>query len=49
MLHTDAHNPRIKKKMTKEEWYRNNRGIDEGNDLPQEFLSDLYDRIGLQY
>jgi len=45
MLHTDAHNPNVKQKMTKEEWYRNNRGIDEGRDLPQEFLSQLYDRI----
>ena len=26
MLHTDLHNPSIKKHMTKEEWIRMNRG-----------------------
>lgn len=45
MLHTDAHNPMVRKKMTKEEFVRNNRGINDGGDLPLDFLSGLYDRI----
>ena len=31
--------------MTKEGFIRNNRGIDDGQDLPKEILEDLYDRI----
>lgn len=47
MLNTDAHNPAIKasRKMTKEQFVRNNRGLDEGQDLAQEFLETLHDRI----
>jgi hypothetical protein len=47
MLNTDAHNPAIKKqnKMTKAQFIGNNRGINEGQDLPAEYLSNLYDRI----
>ena len=45
MLNTDAHNPQVKNKMTKEGFTRNNRGIDDGADLPREHLEDLYDRI----
>lgn len=47
MLHTDAHNPNIKpeKKMTKESFLRNNRGIANGADLPGEFLGAIYDSI----
>jgi len=47
MLHTDAHNPNIKpeKKMTKDSFLRNNRGIANGADLPAEFLSAIYDSI----
>jgi Sec7-like guanine-nucleotide exchange factor len=46
MLNTDAHNPAIKahKKMTKEQFLRNNRGLDSGHDLPKEFLERIYDR-----
>ena len=42
MLHTDAHNHNIKKHMTLDEFIKNNRGIDNGRDLPQDFLTDLY-------
>ena len=35
----------IKKKMTREEFVRNNRGINGTKDLPQEFLSELYDHF----
>lgn len=45
LLNTDAHNPQVKNKMTKEGFLRNNRGINNGGDVPAEVLSDLYDRI----
>jgi len=45
MLQTDLHNKANSKRMTKEEFVRNNRGIDAGDDLPYIFLSDIYDRI----
>ncbi|KYR02337.1 ankyrin repeat-containing protein [Tieghemostelium lacteum] len=45
MLNTDAHNPNIKKKMTKAEFIKNNGGINNGDDLPIEFMESLYDRI----
>tara|TARA_B110000977_G_scaffold151744_2_gene192641 strand:- start:10415 stop:16393 length:5979 start_codon:yes stop_codon:yes gene_type:complete len=45
MLNTDAHNPGVKNKMTKEGFIRNNRGIDDGADVDPEHLSELYDRI----
>ena len=32
-------------KMTKADFIRNNRGIDDGKDLPEEYLGDLYDQI----
>ena len=31
--------------MSKEGFIKNNRGIDDGKDLPEAFLSGLYDRI----
>lgn len=45
MLHTDAHNLQIKNKMSKQEFIRNNRGINDGADLDPTLLSTLYDRI----
>ncbi|KAI4297403.1 hypothetical protein L6164_037296 [Bauhinia variegata] len=45
MLNTDQHNPQVKKKMTEEEFIRNNRGINAGQDLPREYLSDLFHSI----
>lgn len=45
MLNTDAHNPQVKNKMSREDFIKNNRGIDDGEDLDQEFLKDLYDQI----
>lgn len=42
MLNTDLHNGQIMKKMTIEEFIRNNRGINDGKDLPREYLTDLY-------
>lgn len=45
MLNTDAHNPMVKNKMSPEDFIRNNRGIDDGKDLPEEFMRSLYGRI----
>ena len=46
MLNTDAHNKNLKqKRMTKLEFVRNNRGINDGQDLPEDFLNEIYDEI----
>ncbi|RNF01653.1 ADP-ribosylation factor guanine nucleotide-exchange factor 1(brefeldin A-inhibited) [Trypanosoma conorhini] len=45
MLNTDAHSPHVKNKMTVEEFIRNNRGIDEGNDVDSTLLKEIYARI----
>lgn len=45
MLNTDAHNPQVKNKMTLTDFVRNNRRIDNGENLPDGFLSGIYHRI----
>ncbi|KAI3824074.1 hypothetical protein L1987_05521 [Smallanthus sonchifolius] len=45
MLNTDQHNTQVKKKMTENDFIRNNRRINGGNDLPREYLSELYHSI----
>ena len=47
MLNTDLHNPAIKpeRRMTKEGFIRNNRGICNGSDLPSELLIEIFERI----
>ncbi|CAL1356931.1 unnamed protein product [Linum trigynum] len=45
LLNTDAHNPMVKNKMSADDFIRNNRGIDDGKDLPEEYLRSLYARI----
>lgn len=45
MLNTDAHNSMVKDKMSKADFIRNNRGIDDGKDLPEEYLGAIYDQI----
>ena len=48
MLNTDLHNPSIKpeRRMTLDSFLRNNRGIgDDGSDLPEEFLTGIFNRI----
>ncbi|KAJ9183199.1 hypothetical protein P3X46_007098 [Hevea brasiliensis] len=45
MLNTDAHNSMVKDKMAKADFIRNNRGIDDGKDLPEEYLGTIYDKI----
>ncbi|RUS76389.1 hypothetical protein EGW08_015840 [Elysia chlorotica] len=47
MLTTDLHNPQVKAnhKMTKEQYIRMNRGINDSKDLPPDYLSAIYDEI----
>jgi brefeldin A-resistance guanine nucleotide exchange factor 1 len=47
MLNTDLHNPNIKnmKRMTRQQFIRNNRGINGGGDLPEAMLAWLYTDI----
>ena len=47
MLNTDLHNHSIApdKKMTLEQFIRNNRGINNGQDVPQELLETLYKSV----
>eukprot|EP01103_Thecamoeba_quadrilineata_P012983 TRINITY_DN3475_c0_g1_i2.p1 TRINITY_DN3475_c0_g1~~TRINITY_DN3475_c0_g1_i2.p1 ORF type:complete len:425 (+),score=127.21 TRINITY_DN3475_c0_g1_i2:1368-2642(+) len=47
MLNTDAHNPSIKKqdKMTKQQFIKNNSGINNGKNIDQTYLEMLYDHI----
>jgi brefeldin A-inhibited guanine nucleotide-exchange protein len=46
-LNTDLHNPATKedRRMMKEGFIRNNRGICDGKDLPEEMLNSIFDRI----
>ncbi|GER57768.1 guanine nucleotide exchange family protein [Striga asiatica] len=45
ILNTDAHNSMVKDKMSKADFIRNNRGIDNGKDLPEDYLGALYDQV----
>ncbi|XP_066903562.1 brefeldin A-inhibited guanine nucleotide-exchange protein 1 isoform X2 [Halyomorpha halys] len=45
MLTTDLHSPQVKNKMTKEQYIKLNRGISEGEELPEDYLSKIYDEI----
>ena len=45
LLNTDAHNPQVKRRMTLSDFVKNNRGINDGADLPEELLSSIYDDI----
>lgn len=44
-LNSDLHNPNVKNKMTLEAFIRSNKGINNGGDLPPEYLRELYDSI----
>lgn len=48
MLTTDLHSPQVKNKMTKEQYINLNRGISDNKDLPEEYLSQIYDEIAGQ-
>lgn len=45
MLNTDLHSPQIKNRMTLDSFVANNAGIDDGKDLPRDFLAVIYDKI----
>jgi brefeldin A-inhibited guanine nucleotide-exchange protein len=45
LLNTDAHSPQVKKRMTKADFVKNNRGINDGEDLPEELLHSIFDDI----
>lgn len=45
MLHTDAHHPAIKKHMTLEQFIKNNRGQNNGDDFPVDLLQRIYKNI----
>ena len=50
LLNTDLHNPQIQdiKRMTKDQFIRNNRGINNNQDIPREYLEALYDEIKMK-
>ncbi|CAL8381709.1 unnamed protein product, partial [Gadus morhua 'NCC'] len=45
MLNTSLHNPNVRDKPAVERFISMNRGINEGGDLPEELLRNLYDSI----
>ena len=45
MLNTDLHSSQIKNKMSLQEFLENNEGIDNGRDLPRDFLESLFNEI----
>lgn len=45
LLTTDLHSSQVRRKMTKEDYIKMNRGINDSKDLPREYLSDIYDEI----
>ncbi|TGZ61702.1 hypothetical protein CRM22_007835 [Opisthorchis felineus] len=50
MLHTDMYSPNVRpqSKMTRDEFVRNLRGVDGGEDLDRNLLLAIYDRIRLR-
>lgn len=46
MLNTDLHNPRYKgKRMTCDQFIKNNKGINNGEDVPDDLLTEVYTQI----
>ncbi|KAL2262023.1 hypothetical protein VTK26DRAFT_2691 [Humicola hyalothermophila] len=45
LLNTDLHSSKIVKRMTKADFIKNNRGINDNADLPDEYLIGIYDDI----
>lgn len=45
MLTTDLHSSQVKHKITKEQYIKMNRGINDSKDLPEEYLSSIYEEI----
>lgn len=45
MLNTDAHSPQVKNRMTRQDFIKNNRGINDGSDLPEDYLIEIFNEI----
>ena len=45
MLNTDQHNRGVKGRMSLEQFSKNLRGVNNGQDFPPEYLSDIYEAI----
>ncbi|KAL4803181.1 hypothetical protein BDV18DRAFT_163238 [Aspergillus unguis] len=46
LLNTDQHSSKMKgRRMTKEDFIKNNRGINDNQDLPEEYLTSIFDEI----
>lgn len=45
MLNTDLHSPHVKRRMNLDDFIKNNRGIDDGADIPREVLEAVFDEI----
>lgn len=45
LLNTDLHSAQIKVRMTVDDFIKNNRGINDNADLPQDFLVEIYNTI----
>ncbi|KAL4940133.1 hypothetical protein BDV06DRAFT_230539 [Aspergillus oleicola] len=46
LLNTDQHSSKMKgRRMTKEDFIKNNRGINDNQDLPEEYLVSIFDEI----
>ncbi|KAJ1816928.1 hypothetical protein LPJ75_001866, partial [Coemansia sp. RSA 2598] len=45
LLHTDAHNPRVKQKMTKAQFISQAKLLDDGDEMFDEILDVLYDNV----
>ncbi|ODV89409.1 hypothetical protein CANCADRAFT_139370 [Tortispora caseinolytica NRRL Y-17796] len=48
ILNTDMYSPQVKSRMTKEDFIKNNRGIDDNKDLQDEYLASIYDNIAAE-
>jgi brefeldin A-inhibited guanine nucleotide-exchange protein len=47
MLNTDQHSLNVKSRMTPEDFIKNNRGINDNADLPDDYLRGIFDEIRL--
>ncbi|KAI9715840.1 MAG: guanine nucleotide exchange protein for ADP-robosylation factor [Chrysothrix sp. TS-e1954] len=45
MLNTDQHSANVRKRMTPEDFIKNNRGINDNADLPDDYLRGIFDEI----
>jgi brefeldin A-inhibited guanine nucleotide-exchange protein len=45
MLNVDQHSTKVVRRMTKADFIKNNRGINDNADLPDEYLNGIYDEI----